>query len=279
MTMKKLLSQVSVSLLVSGAVMTAFAGGPDMPTMVTPGLYMGLGGSWNTVDMTVDTNIQQVAPDALATARQLSVANTKDSQSRLAPMGQLGYWGMIDDTWLWGLVGEYKYLNYNMNTASGNQGVVFPTTVSADTDAFGNLSVNLQHEFMILLYFGATYDKGYFYLGLGPVLFTLNDSVRHYFGGGTTFVGAPATFQSVSGSEVIWGGAAQLGYNYYFNPTWFLGFNYTYTVTGDYSLNNVGTAWHNPGSSASADRDLSFNRSYSFTVQEVMFSINKVFEL
>ncbi len=258
MTMKKLLSQVSVGLLVSGAVATAFAGGPDMPSMVTPGIYLGLGGSWNTVDMSVNGSIYEIPTSGPQTPIETG-HNLKDSQSRLAPMAQLGYWGMIDDTWLWGLVGEYKYLNYNLNTING-AGTVF-------TEIYPYLAVNLQHEFMMLLYFGATFDKGYLYLGFGPVLYTLRDSAREYSTSTASFIG-------FGGSDTIWGGAAQLGYNYYFNPTWFLGFNYTYTVSGNYSLsNNVASV------SASTTTNYAFNRDYGFTVQEVMFSINKVFEV
>jgi hypothetical protein len=259
MAMKKLLSQATVSLLVSGAVMTAFAGGPDMPSMVTPGVYMGLGGSWNTVDMTVNTTFNSTVE---GTTNSYVLSNIKDSQSRLAPMAQLGYWGMIDDMWLWGLVGEYKYLNYNLNTINGTASVLNPGLAS---DVYSDaLAVNLQHEFMLLLYFGATFDKGYLYLGFGPVLFTLRDSVRDY--------SAEGTFVSTGSSDTIWGGAAQLGYNYYFNPTWFLGFNYTYTVTGNYQLSDSFT----PGTDA---LEFGLNRDYGFTVQEVMFSINKVFEV
>ena len=266
MAMKKLLSQATVSLLVSGAVMTAFAGGPDMPSMVTPGVYMGLGGSWNTVDMSVNTSVLTGAE--LDT--QSSVGNLKDSQSRLAPMAQLGYWGMIDDMWLWGIVGEYKYLNYNLNTINGIPEVAFPTASAGDS--YGRLAVNLQHEFMLLLYFGATYDKGYLYLGFGPVLYTLRDSVRQY----NDTLGA-GTFASLGSSDTIWGGAAQLGYNYYFNPTWFLGFNYTYTVSGNYQLSNNNAEWYT--TTGTSSENVQINRDYGFTVQEVMFSINKVFEV
>lgn len=262
MTMKKLLSQVSVGLLVSGAVATAFAGGPDMPSMVTPGIYLGLGGSWNTVDMSVNTAVNDVVGTTLTPVA--ASHNLKDSQSRLAPMAQLGYWGMIDDTWLWGLVGEYKYLNYNLNTINGAGSVV-----GLDSDF---LAVNLQHEFMMLLYFGATFDKGYLYLGFGPVLYTLRDSGRIYE------TSAPhATTTTFAGSDTIWGGAAQLGYNYYFNPTWFLGFNYTYTVSGNYALNNNVVV--PAASTADTATTTAYNRDYGFTVQEVMFSINKVFEV
>lgn len=267
MTMKKLFSQVSVGLLVSGAVMTAFAGGPDMPSMVTPGIYLGLGGSWNTVDMSLNTSTYELVEGVHN--HLISPYNLKDSQSRLAPMAQLGYWGMVDDTWLWGLVAEYKYLNYNLNTINGRDFGYAPTTGDNSAD----LAVNLQHEFMMLLYFGATFDKGYLYLGLGPVLFTLRDSVREYE--------APnaGTFQGFGSSDTIWGGAAQLGYNYYFNPTWFLGFNYTYTVTGDYALSNHVNHWVTVAESTTTTSDFHSDRTYGFTVQEVMFSINKVFEV
>lgn len=279
MTMKKLISQVTVSLLVSGAVMTALAGGPDVPTMVTPGLYLGLGGSWNTVDM-VASGLNQYQTNTNGYVTGYATDNFKDTQNRLAPMAQLGYWAPIDDVWLWGLVGEYKYLNYN--TTNANTGFTGSSNAANNVLAASvdNLYTNLQHEFMLLLYFGAQYDKGYFYLGLGPVLFTLRNSVQRGGPGTAAGTGNPVQYQqSVSASDTIWGGAAQLGYNYYFNPTWFLGFNYTYTVTGDSTYTNTVNAGTFSSVVASATNTLNISRTLGFTVQEVMFSINKVFEL
>lgn len=271
---------LAIGLAVASASLPALAGGPDYPQQVTPGVYMGVGGTLNLEYMSVNTASSFF--DTTTGAQIATTANIKDKQIDGAPMAQLGYWGMLGQRSLWGIVGEYKYLNYTFNTINGTNPIAFPNLASLP--GYGDLSVNLQHEFMLLMYLGATYRSGYFYVGLGPVLFTLRDSIRNYVS-----LDQGNNFQGTNNSDTIWGGAAQLGYNYYFDPTWFIGFNYTYTVTGNYALNNNTKNWQYYYYAAQTDAqgttyvadianaDVNFNRNYSFTVQEFMFSLNKVF--
>ncbi|OGO93995.1 MAG: hypothetical protein A3F10_00845 [Coxiella sp. RIFCSPHIGHO2_12_FULL_42_15] len=292
--MKKLIAQAAVSLLVSGAVATAFAGGPDVPApMVTPGLYLGLGGSWNTVDESTGTIISASANNATAAATGNLGGTTgrtawdqyDASQNRLAPMAQLGYWAPIDNEWLWGIVAQWKYLGYktqNENTSRGQ----FLDNATANPVIFATAPANVSsqtrvnNEVLLLVYFGAQYDKGYFYLGLGPALFTAYNAV--YANGITTGLppAGPNTFSpSVSTYETMWGGAAQLGYNYYFKPTWFLGFNYTYALSGTYNFGSSADQAAFESGTAANLATLNFSRNVQITIQEVMFSINKVFEM
>lgn len=317
--MKKLISQAALGLLISGAVISAFAGGPDVP-MIMPGLYAGLGGSWNTVDEDFNSTLSSVeflnvggaSPFAITTSTAFDNYNV--SLNRLAPMAQLGYWAPIDNEWLWGVVAQWKYLGYETPTdrtsngsgessgngqALGNANSILPVGfggilgAGAQLDQFSS-QTHVSNEVLLLVYFGAQYEKGYFYLGLGPALFTAHNTI--YASGQTVFTTidgstantvANSLSVSTSTSKVLWGGAAQLGYNYYFKPTWFLGFNYTYALSGTYNFNSGAMPFSSFGPSAGvipigfseANSNISFSRSVSVTLQEVMFSINKVFEL
>lgn len=279
--MKNIVSKAALGLLVGGAVLSAFAGGPDVPPapMVTPGLYIGLGGSWNTVDVQnvvdgVETNI----PGSPGVA--LSYHDHVDQQlNRLAPMGQIGYWSPIDSEWLWGLQANYKFINARFEDYSlPNAGAVW----SADPTNGAYLKTRLTHELFLMAYFGMQFNKGYFYLGGGPVMFRIahklgDPSTSVSNAAGTRFHLSETVFTN---TDTVWGGGAQIGYNYYFKPDWFLGFSYTYVVTGDndilgFTTKNTNLSGLAAGLGGSADDTVRTNNST--TVQEVMFSINKVF--
>jgi hypothetical protein len=132
---------------------------------------------------------------------------------------------------------------------------------------------------------GIQYDKGFAYFGIGPALLTIYNTLRingvNAFtpasgGGGGTNLFYPV---NLTVNNTVWGGAAQIGYNYYFRPDWFMNFNYTYLVTAQRSFNssttNITLFPNDPFGSPSAP--INFNRRERVTVQEFMWSINHVF--
>lgn len=255
----------------NGVIGTASAGGPDYPVAVTPGIYVGIGGSLNLEYLSVNTAANYL--DANSNPVE-TTANLKNKQIDGAPIAQVGYWGKIGEESLWGMVTEYKYLNYTLGNINGVNTIAFPNLSSLP--GYGDLSVNISNEFMLLLYFGATYRSGFFYVGVGPVLFTLRDSIRNYnqISEGTNFVG-------MAGDETLWGGAAQVGYNYFFRPTWFLGVNYTYTISGSFTLQNNRSNWdywyYDGDAAAITATNMHLTRQYNFTAQEFMCTLNKIF--
>lgn len=404
--MKNRFTQAALSLLVGGAILSAVAGGPEAPPMVTPGLYIGLGGAYDsyytkstygaTGDITNNLTNQSLTGVRVLSGNYAGAGNFSSNvtQDQFAPMVQIGYWAPIDSTWLWGLQASYKYTNYAYNTrlnaadqnfatqafnanstsnltapiqvAGGAASTLIPpsyfwlnqTSISPISNF--NAVTHFNNELLLLAFFGVQFDKGYAYLGLGAVLFTykdnyqlstlwnLNDSnadisaLNTYAVTGTNVVTTvntsnvlqqtvlPNNFQSViktpiflatsgpqSKSTTIWGGAFQVGYNYYFLPTWFLNVNYTYTLTGTYKFtvqaaNPTVTWFNNPIPTASqwatatasysltngnyyltsilntpsfnagnvfSFNNLSVSRKIQLQAQEFMFSINKVFEL
>jgi hypothetical protein len=238
------------------------AGGPD-DGFIDLGLYIGVGGTWNSIDMWNNLRTYQGNPNAGYDV----YANVKDSGSRLAPMAQIGYAQMIDDVWSWGIQFQYKYLNYNLPTIAGIGQV--PNDDPTAECACADLSVNLQNEWLMMVYFGGMWNRWYFSLGVGPSVFSMRDDIRYY----------PADFNGftdVNKSTYLWGGGAQLGVNYYFTPKWFVGANYTYLITvASMFSNNINQEYFNTGT-ADGTTNAIFSRNYSFTVQEVMFTLNRV---
>lgn len=273
--MKKLLTQATVGLLVGGAILSAVAGGPDTPApMVTPGLYVGVGGGYNSfyVRRSTDAN-QRTVGTALVTQTSDTSNNTN---SKFAPMAQLGYWAPIDDEWLWGLQATYKYLNYTIDDLYTGQ-----ILAASNTGVGLHERTSVNNELLLLAYGGVHFDKGYAYLGLGAAMFTVRDWVGPVAGGATAtnLFGINTFVNLFRATRTQWGGALQVGYNYYFKPTWFMGVNYTFAMTGTYSqtVSQAGSTF--TGANATATNINNVVHSVQLEVQEFMFSINKVFEL
>jgi hypothetical protein len=161
---------------------------------------------------------------------------------------QLGYFGhFADSSWLWGAKFKYKYLGI----APTERGIVVPQAGSFTTvgvppvsgPLFGNVLIessqtNIDHELSLLAFVGHSFMNATVYIGDGPVVFATRSNLNRAIGFGsvngmpTDITGAPVSFSS---SKWMWGGAGQIGMTYYFARSWFLDFNYTYTVTREYT--------------------------------------------
>lgn len=276
--MKTLFTKVTLCLLISGPITTTFAGESEM-TMLTPGLYAGIGGSWNTIDESFGST--------LITSNGRSGRDNFDmSHSRLAPMVQIGYWRPLCQGWLWGVAAQWKYLNYVTPNDDATRGEHLPNASFSSINIFGanitrdfSAQTRVNNEVAFLLYIGKQLQNGYAYLGMGPVLFTAANSLYVFSVHKANGIGANLVSNSVTNKKTIWGGMVQVGYNYYLNPTFFLNFNYSYSQTATNEFNNsINTAIFN-GFATPGPITLNLNRSVNLKVQEVMFSINKVFEI
>lgn len=105
----------------------------------------------------------------------------------------------------------------------------------AASQAYKLASSNIDHELGVLAYIGRSFANGHVYLGGGPSLFGAKSNVHDSFGNDTNH--GSSDFFNPANSRLMWGGAAQLGMSYYFDPSWYLDLNYTYAITG---LNNSG---------------------------------------
>lgn len=236
-------------LVVAGMASAAMAGGPDVaPAMNETGLFVGMGGSYNSVAMQHSPELTitgSAVPAAVTALNPLLRVETDANVDKFAPAFQAGYWGHVNPEWMWGFKALYKYLD-------------------ARTDTGLNSLVRLQanHEFNMFLMFGREYSKGMVYVGFGPTLITADSKFS------ASALGTDLSFNS---DETMWGGGAQLGLTYYIKPDWFFDMAYTYVVTADYTLSN--------SFNLATNANLNLNRKVSVTAQEFMVTLNKVFAM
>lgn len=266
----KTLTRSGIGIILSGMIISAHAGGISGP-------YLGLGGSWNTVDETTKTTLA-VSPFQSGNDRYYA------SSSRFSPSVQIGYWAPVYSSWLWGVSAQWNYLGYKTENDHASRGQNLPNATFSSINIFGpnvirdfSSQSQLNNEALFLGFLGLPTTNGFVYLGIGPALLTATNSIY------VTSIHTPAgtgnqlTAGSVSSNHILWGGAVQVGYNYYLEPTIFLSLNYTYLYSGKYNFNNSVNAAELNGFDVPGPTELDLNRSVSFRAQGFMFSINKVF--
>ncbi len=277
--MKKLIMQATVGLLVGGAIMSAVAGGPDVAPapMVTPGLYVGLGGAYGSHFVSRQYGITDT-PIAAPFVLDSSLDQLDNTNSKFAPLAQIGYWAPIDDEWLWGVQVTYKYLNYTVNSDSYTGSLLQNATGLASLNSAKLVKTSFQNELLLLAYGGMQFDKGYFYLGVGAAMWTVRDhfgvavALNNVVTNGNNFT----NFFTQTGT--LWGGAFQVGYNYYMKSDWFLGLNYTYALSGTFSKSETANANAFNNAAVINSNNVTVTRTVSIETQEFMFSVNKVFQ-
>ncbi len=284
-------------LLCSGLTFAGSMGPVSQPNDPASAFFVGIGGSYNSVKLdqyldpligTTDIyNGATLVATGTADGPALPFHNT---QSTFAPEVQLGYFSHFSaQEWLWGAKFSYKYVSltatdsdivspqFGTLTAVTGEGIGFTgrATIAA-------VQTQVRHELDLIPFIGHSFKNSHFYLGIGPSIFDTQTNIDNVTGfadiDGThaDVSGAPTSFDS---AKWMWGGVAQIGMTYFIDPTWFLDFNYTYSMTPhnqtDYFAPFSGTLANGYTKSGT----LSGTSTQYITVQAVALSINKVFEL
>jgi len=283
-----------------------FAGtmGPAVTTPET-GLFLGLGGSYNSV------KLDQYLNPVIGTSNIFNAAGTlvasgsaggpavpfHNTQTTFAPEAQVGYSRYFSDNpdKLWGIKLQYRYLGIT----STDQDIIAPqqgsfTTISPSTTSFTgratiqSAQVQIEHELDLIPFIGAAFsDKTQAYIGIGPSAFATKSSFYNVSGFAdingthTSITPSPTNFFS---SAWLWGGVAQLGMTYSIKPSWYVDINYTYAVTS-----KKNTTLSQPFSTTSIDADTGETFTtlgtlfgiarQRVTSQALIISMNKVFEI
>jgi hypothetical protein len=266
---------------------------PGVPIDPGDGFFLGLGGGYNSVNfgnrnMYVQGVSNVYLGGTLVANGFASGTNNVNmpAQSTLAPDVQIGYFQhFVDGRWLWGTKFNYSYLN---STAAASSflvpqagsftmgGVVTPFTGNVP---IGSFQTNVTHQMMWLAFLGRSFDAFTVYLGAGPSLSQIQTRYTNIAGfaliGGVPSLIAPR--DDYGTSSWVAGGAVSLGATYFFNPNWFLDFNYTYDAT----LNQTGS-FSGPFTNTSAGYTtvgtLSGNSSGRLTTQSFNVSLNVLFD-
>ncbi|WP_242602399.1 hypothetical protein [Legionella rowbothamii] len=245
------------------------------------GLFMGLGGSYNSVRLNSNLlgtlNVTGgLPPLGIFAGRRASFHNRAQDFSLEAQAGYFKHFPASE--WLWGLEFLYQYTNLKIRAPGFVRAidVTDPAVSTTDTLSFGAIDAKVNDTLMLPAFLGRSYKNSFIYVGVGPALFNtqqkiaaINDAESAYYIG---------TMDGISKSKWIWGGAVQAGMAYYVNAVWFFKLNYTCAFTGNYALNKTASfvPEMNQGFNSGT---LSFHSRQSLVSQAVALSINKVFAL
>ncbi len=288
---------LSAGLLGGAACFAGSMGATDLDLM-HDGLFLGLGANYNSINTTQDSwgkGISTVVLNGTLTSgvAQGTGAPFHDTVTAFSPEIQVGYFKHFRNTQnLYGLKFSYQYLG---STATNSNLYIPQTGVSTSggitSTLFGyvnadSVQITTNHEMTLLAFMGRSFGNKYVYLGAGPSLFNMQSKNYYSIGyaldaGETLDVTGLVSYSSPS--IWAWGGAAQLGMTYFFNPTWFIDASYTYSITGSYTTSHQQT-FANTGQVSGAIPYTTSGTLYTkdtlfLNTQAIALSINKVFDL
>ncbi|WP_232220633.1 outer membrane protein [Legionella tunisiensis] len=262
------------------------------------GIFVGLGGSYNSVKL--DQKIDLVGISNVFSGSTLVASGTAvgpavpfhNIQTTFSPDAQAGYFRDIVGTNLfWGVKFAYKYLGVTFTDSNiiapqaGSFTIVTPVpTVSSMTGhaLIGSAQTEMTHELFLMPYIGQSFNNNAsVYLGAGPAVFH-SRSTFYNVTGYAAVNGVPSDITgspvSLSSSEWLWGGGAQIGIRYNLDPTWVLDLNYTYLITSrdktNYQVPFASTVLNFTDSGT-----MFGSNTQRITAQAVSLTVNKVFSL
>ncbi|CDZ79315.1 Opacity protein antigens [Legionella massiliensis] len=268
----------------SSLISLANAGDMGAEPLNKTGLFLGVGGGYNQIEIKTKTlgvlNAQDGFPPLGLYTGESNYSKTKEA---FAPEAKIGYFShFANSNLLWGLEFLYQYSGVKIKTTRDKLGsgaaiqLADPTQNVTDFLSMNPVKTRVHTEFMLPVFLGYSLANSFLYAGVGPAVFQLKRTVgRINDESSGLFIGNAAGF---SNSEWIWGGAARAGIAYYLNPSWFLNLNYSYSFTGNTHLNNrkLFTPAINTGLNSGS---IAFNTRQRLNAQTISLSINKVFSL
>lgn len=286
--MLKIKYYASLSLLSFSSLIFAGAMGNAMtPDESTSNGYIGLGGSYNSVQVT--QNLYGIGIANYSGAQLGSgfaegpAAPFFGTVNTFAPEVQTGWYKHFTGSdHLWGIKFSYQYLGAVVNSAN----FTVPQIGEKNGGPLeGNLLVGgtqtkLDHELLLLPYIGHSFKKSQVYLGVGPAVFGTRTNINNAvgfanFGEATDVTGLPISF---SNSAWVWGGAAQAGYSYFLAPDWSVDFDYTYAISGQYRAHNSAPFINQiQNNTVTVTGTGIVNTNQNIAAQAFTVSINKVF--
>lgn len=278
---------------------SVFAG--EMGTAANPqGFFIGLGGNYSSVSLKQDSwglGISNLNVNGVLTSRGIAQGNAapfKNTSLTFSPEVQAGYLKNFNNDLFYGIKFNYQYLG----SVATNRDLYLPQTGELESfnppsvsSMFGyaiadSVEVTINHTMNLLAIAGKQFNNKYVYLGAGPSLTSLQSQNYNSIGyaivnGETLNVTGLVNY----GSPTIWawGGAAQIGASYFFDPTWFIDASYTFTGIGGYSTRHAQTFANTTvanGDTIVTSGILTTKTTFRSTlIQSVNLSINKMFDL
>jgi hypothetical protein len=269
-------------LLVSGimglsSLAHAGEGGAFSTQSMNPGgYYFGLGGSYNQTRVKSTTWSALDAVSGMPPTGYFSGAGSDKYGSTpvFSPQIQAGYFQSFSGSnWLWGIELLYQYSKAGAKSRDSTVNLInLPVNT---TDAIGmDIQTKVNSAFVLPAFIGHSFANSFVYLGAGPSLVRIHDTVYASSDGFSGYY--LGTLNSFADTHWRWGGSVQVGMAYSLNPLWFLKLDYTYTAIGRYDRNNFMA--FSPGNNGGLNAGtVSFNTRQRLATQDVALTINKLF--
>jgi len=204
--MKKRASSAAVAgLIVAVGTTCVHAQSLPAPGMPVTGLFVGLGGSFNTVNFGTQDVYFKGTANVFSGGVQASSGSADgtgylhmDSEPVAAFSVQGGYFHRITNSdWLWGAKLSYSYLGGTTaslrNALVPQDGSTTPTGTTIVDPFTGHVAmrsyeVQLTHQMAFVPFVGRAFERSYVYLGAGPTLSQIKtnliDTIGFAFGDG-----------------------------------------------------------------------------------------------
>ena len=225
------------------------------------GLFFQLAGSYNSISFDqylYASGISNIYSEGVLVAfgEAGGPANPyHNTQSIFAPVIQLGYAHRLfeDGDWSLGFKLSYKHLGLTFvkDVIDSPQFGSFTTTDAVPVDStfsghviIGSSQNTINNELSLLAF--ATYaiaDNYSVYMGASPIVVGLSSNLYQVIGFAyldsavTDITGTPT---NIFNNIWMWGGAGEIGMNYYFNSRWSCNISYNYGITGTSTINDSG---------------------------------------
>lgn len=270
--------------------MSTVCDGMEQSYCVYPGVFVGLGGSVNSVQL--DQRNSGVATAEVFSDSTLVASGDAGGAApvyhatlnTLAPVAQAGFFRNFSSDWSWGSKFTYKYLGLtftNPDVFSAQPSTLIPTgpdTFLGRTIAQSS-QFTINHQMTLMYFLSHSFDRGRVYLGGGPVVFYTVQRINQL----TSYADVNGVHSDVTGTPVnltgsnwMWGGGAQIGANYYLGPSCFLDVSYDIVATGWYSKNFTAPFTSDSGGFTETGT-LNVTTSNRLTAQSFMLTFNTIF--
>ncbi|MCH9762747.1 MAG: hypothetical protein K0U24_00705 [Gammaproteobacteria bacterium] len=183
------------------------------------GFVLGVGAGYVNTNLDKWTNITMFSafPSVTEYYREDNIKDT------LSPIANASYFGALQDQWLWGIKGVYKYLE-----------IEHPSLSWSGTYQNGAYQAAVFHTKVVQEFF-LTLDAGYqllpnllVYLGLGPSVTGVQNELR---GNRLSSTSTLFEYTEITKNKTLWGGAGQVGFGYMLPNRFMLDFSYNLVVT------------------------------------------------
>lgn len=241
------------------------------------GFYSGVGVGWNSIDEAFKSD--------LFTSEDKSGQDRYDTHmNRLVPMITVGHKFFSCDGWVVDISAEWKYLNYRTTNVNSSRGQILPNASFSSKNIFGDDVVRdftsktcLNNEVVLLGGLGRELCTGSLYLGIGPFFLNGSNSIFVTAVHTPNGVGDHLISTSVKKRKIVWGGAIQARYQFFFDQNYFIDIAYSYLQTGKHDFKNSVNAAVLNGSDTPGTVTLFLKRQIKFSIQELMISMNLKF--